>query len=85
MSGGTDKESLRRPVNRIATDEQTLQFQSFGHTNAFNIGRLLWDLFLTMSSQPNPGSLPPASAAEYQKEGVYLSKYGIAISITGHW
>jgi len=87
MSGGPDKESLRRLVNRIATEEQTLRFPSFSHTDAFNIGVLLRDLFLTISSQPSPGALPPASASVYQKDCVNLSEYGIAISIetfTGH-
>ena len=87
MSGGIDKESLRRLVDRIATEEQTLRFPSFSHTDAFNIGILLRDLFLTISSQPSPGALPPASTSIYQKQGVDLSKYGIVISIetfTGH-
>lgn len=87
MSGATDKEALRRLVDRIATDEQTLRFPSFSHTDAFNIGVLLRDLFLTISSQPSSGALPPASASVYQKDGVDLSRYGVVISIetfTGH-
>lgn len=58
MPAATDEEALRRLVDRIATNEQTLRFPSFSHTDAFNIGVLLRDLFLTISSQPSSGALP---------------------------